>query len=290
MAAGHGRDPVPGPARRLPRRPPVGKGQCRAGRHDHAGDPLCRPVGAGPGADEQRGHRVRRRATAGGGRRHARPGRRPRERGGRRRAQSPADPAGARRGPARRDRRRRRRRRARDPGDRRLRALGRGGHHADRARVVRVAARAGAHRRQPGLPVPRRRAVPDHPRPLVRAVVDRRGPPHPGGGRLPPEALAPRPRADRRRVLPARPVDARGRTRRPLSALYGRAAGCRARPRAARDARRPRRSAAGRRRADRPRVRRRSPRQRGLRGGGRDSPPGGGGGSPRPPHEAGAAR
>ena len=44
--------------------------------------------------------------------------------------------------------------------------------------LVRLPAGPGAHRRHPGLPAARRRTLPDHPRPHLRAVAGRRGPPH----------------------------------------------------------------------------------------------------------------
>ena len=81
----------------------------------------------------------------------------------------------------------------------------------------------GAHRRHPGLPAARRRAVPDHPRPHRRPVADRRGAAHRRGSRLAPGALPAAARPGRDPGGRARPVAARGPARRPLPALLGRA-------------------------------------------------------------------
>ena len=70
-------------------------------------------------------------------------------------------------------------------------------------------------RRQPRLPLPRRRALPAHHGPHVRAEPHRRGPDHRGGGAGPP-APQPDPQGPRRHPRGrARPVPDRARRRRP---------------------------------------------------------------------------
>ena len=97
------------------------------------------------------------------------------------------------------------------------------GHDAHRVPVRRQPARDAAHRRLARLPAARRRAHPDHPRPHARADAGRRGPHQRGGGEHPPAALPHHARARRPRRHRARPVGARGPTRRPLPAVHRRA-------------------------------------------------------------------
>ncbi len=93
------------------------------------------------------------------------------------------------------------------------RRAGRGGprphrhlHHRDGRALRRHPARHRPPRRHPRLPLPRRRARPAHPRPHLRAVADRRGSDHRGGGAHPP-APQPHPQGPRRHPRGrARPV------------------------------------------------------------------------------------
>ena len=87
-----------------------------------------------------------------------------------------------------------------------------------------------AHRRLAHLPLPRRRAHPDHDRPHVRAATGRLGPHHARGGAVPPAALGADARARRHGCRPrARHVHHADAARRPLAALLGRPLGRRRR-------------------------------------------------------------
>ena len=84
------------------------------------------------------------------------------------------------------------------------------GHDSDRAAVVRLPAWPGAHRRLARLPGPRRRGVPDHPRPHDGAVAAGRRQDHGRRGDVAPAALAAA-AGDRGGRRPrARPAAARG--------------------------------------------------------------------------------